>query len=78
MPLFLTDIHLHRARLFGISSDEFRMPNEDQKYPWDQNPDGSPRGPNDDLAEARRLIFKHGYLRRQEELEDAEAALLAK
>jgi hypothetical protein len=36
-------------------------------YPW-----GSPQH---DLAEARRLIFKHGYLRRKEELEDAEAAL---
>lgn len=78
MPLFLADIHLHRARLFGISSDEVRMPNEAKQYPWNQNPDGSPRGPNDDLAAARRLIFKHGYLRRQEELEDAEAALLAK
>ena len=28
-----------------------------------------------DLAEARRLIEKHGYWRRKEELEDAEAAL---
>jgi hypothetical protein len=36
-------------------------------YPWDS--------PQHDLAEARRLIFKHGYLRRKEELEDAEAAL---
>ena len=37
------------------------------KYPW--------QSPQHDLAEARRLIFKHGYLRRKEELEDAEAAL---
>lgn len=29
-----------------------------------------------DLAEARRLIEKHGYGRRKEELEDAEAAIL--
>lgn len=36
-------------------------------YPW--------QSPRHDLAEARRLIFKHGYLRRKEELEDAEAAL---
>jgi len=36
-------------------------------YPWES--------PQHDLAEARRLIFKHGYLRRKEELEDAEAAL---
>ena len=28
-----------------------------------------------DLAEARRLIYKHGYLRRKEELEDAEEGL---
>lgn len=37
------------------------------EYPW--------KSPQHDLAEARRLIFKHGYLRRKEELEDAEAAL---
>ena len=37
-------------------------------YPWE-----SPRA---DLAEARRLIEKHGYGRRQEELEDAERAIL--
>jgi hypothetical protein len=36
-------------------------------YPW--------QSPQHDLAEARRLIYKHGYLRRKEELEDAEAAL---
>jgi hypothetical protein len=30
---------------------------------------------NADLAEARRLINKHGYLRRKKELEDAEQAL---
>jgi hypothetical protein len=36
-------------------------------YPW--------QSPEHDLAEARRLIFKHGYLRRKEELEDAESAL---
>jgi TIR domain len=47
MPLYLADIHLHRARLF-----------HDQ----------------DELANARDLIEKHGYWRRKEELEDAEAA----
>jgi tetratricopeptide (TPR) repeat protein len=36
-------------------------------YPW--------QSPQHDLAEARRLIVKHGYLRRKEELEDVEAAL---
>jgi hypothetical protein len=42
--------------------------------PWNQNPDGAPRRPKDDLVELRRLIEKHGYLHRKEELEDAEAA----
>jgi tetratricopeptide (TPR) repeat protein len=48
MPLYLADIHLHRARLFRDKSE---------------------------LALARTLIEKHGYWRRKEELEDAEAAL---
>ena len=39
----------------------------DKPYPW--------QSPQHDLAEARRLIVKHGYLRRKEELEDAESAL---
>jgi len=63
MPLHLADVHLHRARLFGLSR------HRPQDYPW-----VSPRG---DLAEARRRIDKHGYGRRWEELEDAEAALRA-
>jgi len=62
MPLFLADIHLHRARLFGP------LPPATCPYPW--------QSPTADLAEARRLIEKHGYWRRKEELEDAEAALL--
>jgi tetratricopeptide (TPR) repeat protein len=57
MPLFMADIHLYRARLFG----------RENPYPWDS--------PEHDLREARRLIEKHGYWRRKEELEDAEAAL---
>jgi len=56
MPLFMADIHLHRARLFGRVSP----------YPWES--------PQADLAEARRLIVKHGYGRRKEELDDAERA----
>jgi tetratricopeptide (TPR) repeat protein len=60
MPLFMADIHLHRARLFGLSKDR------PASYPW--------TSPQTDLAEARRLIEKHGYWRRKEELEDAEAA----
>ena len=62
MPLFMADIHLHRARLFGLS--KVRPAN----YPW--------MSPQTDLAKARRLIEKHGYWRRKEELEDAEAAAL--
>jgi len=65
MPLFQADIHLHRARLFM----------RDTCYPWDKAEDGTSRGPADDLREARRLIEKHGYGRRREELQDAEEAL---
>ncbi len=73
MPLFLADIHLYRARLFHAVTP----------YPWatdlsavagPADPNGHARGPRDDLTEARRLIKKHGYWRRKEELEDAEAA----
>jgi hypothetical protein len=60
MPLHMADIHLHRARLFGLSKDR------PANYPW--------TSPQDDLAGARRLIERHGYWRRKEELEDAEAA----
>jgi class 3 adenylate cyclase/tetratricopeptide (TPR) repeat protein len=70
MKLFMADIHLYRAMLFGATRDEGRG----MKYPWDTNPDGSPRGPKDDLAAARKLIESCGYWRRKEELEDAEAA----
>lgn len=63
MPLHMADIHLHRARLFGRPVPE----NQTQPYPW-----GAAAA---DLAEARRLIEKHGYGRRLEELADAEAAL---
>jgi hypothetical protein len=47
MPLYLADIHLHRARLFRDRAE---------------------------LAKARDLIQQHGYGRRNDELEDAEAA----
>ena len=59
MPLFLADIHLHRARLLHAL----------KPYPWES--------PQRDLAEAKRLIEKHGYLRRMEELEDAEVTAKA-
>jgi hypothetical protein len=64
MILFKADIHLHRARLFGMNRDGGAMTN----YPW--------TSPQVDLAEARRLIEKHGYWRRKEELDDAERAIL--
>jgi tetratricopeptide (TPR) repeat protein len=44
----------------------FREPN----YPW--------QSAQYDLSEARRLIEKHGYGRRKEELEDAESAILGR
>ena len=68
MPLYQADILLTRARLFGTTKflSEVEGRKEDG-YPW-----GSPQ---EDLAEARRLIEEHGYHRRDGELEDAEAAL---
>jgi tetratricopeptide (TPR) repeat protein len=69
MPLFMADIHLSRARLFGNrKANTGNWKEEETCYPWES--------PEHDLVEARRLIFKHGYLRRKEELEDAEAARL--
>ncbi|HEY2850622.1 MAG TPA: hypothetical protein VGI97_12140, partial [Gemmatimonadaceae bacterium] len=78
MKLFLADIHLYRARLFGSRKSEVGSGNEEARYPWNKNPDGSARGPRDDLAAARRLIEQCGYGRRKEELEDAEAAILGR
>ena len=68
MPLFLADIHLYRARLFGRPKDGVASDHAGggEKYPW--------QSPQHDLKEARRLIEKHGYGRRKEELEDAEEA----
>jgi hypothetical protein len=72
MPLFHADILLTRARLFGRRKDEGERLKDDAtpvrpvEYLW-------PTTPQADLAEARRLIEHHGYLRRLPELEDAEA-----
>jgi hypothetical protein len=57
-------LHLADIHLYRI-----RLFLHAQSYPW--------QSPQHDLAEARRLIEKHGYWRRKEELEDAEAAILA-
>lgn len=62
MPLYLADVHLHRARLVGI------LPPNQRAEHW---PGVDPK---DELAKARALIEKHGYWRRREELADAEAA----
>ncbi len=102
MPLFMAEIRLHRARLFGrpavgesgsvgrpataggqrkataggqrkATAGSTPHPTSSQRgaeqvnYPWES--------PEHDLREARRLIKKHGYGRRLEELADAEAAL---
>jgi tetratricopeptide (TPR) repeat protein len=64
MRLHMADIHLYRARLFHAVTP----------YPWATDADGHVRGPQDDLAAARKLIESCGYWRRKEELEDAEAA----
>jgi len=60
MRLHLADIHLHRARLFGLIADR------PAAYPW--------VSARDDLDKARKLIEDCGYGRRREELADAEAA----
>ena len=86
MPLYHADILLTRARLFAVSvpstgpvptgqpatesgsADSNESASGNQPYPWDSSP-------QEDLREARRLIAKHGYWRRKEELEDAEIAI---
>ena len=66
MPLYLADVHLHRARLVGSVKDEGeRM----KAYPGID--------PKAELAKARALIEKHHYGRRTEELAYAEAAAAA-
>lgn len=54
--------------LADIHLHRVRLFFREDEYPWES--------PRHDLAEARRLILKHGYLRRMEELEDAERAIL--
>jgi hypothetical protein len=66
MKLHLADLYLYRARLFFNGAH----------YPWNQNSDGTPRGPADDLAAAEKLINECGYHRRDEELADAKRAIL--
>ncbi|MBI2928824.1 MAG: tetratricopeptide repeat protein [Verrucomicrobia bacterium] len=68
MKLHLADIHLHRARLFGVQSAECGVRNEAAKYPWES--------PAADLAAAEKLINACGYHRRDQELADAKRAIL--
>ena len=63
MRLFMADVLLHRARLFGSMKDE----GGGMKYPWESAAT--------DLASAEQLINACGYHRRDEELADAKAAL---
>ena len=65
MPLFLVDLYLTRARLFGRASAVNATPDE---YP-------SGHTARHDLDEAERLIDDCGYHRRDEELADAGRAL---
>lgn len=73
MRLFMADIHLYRARLFGrkagVISDQSSVVSETsgEKYPWES--------PATDLAAAEKLIHACGYHRRDEELADAKQAL---
>lgn len=62
MRLDLADIHLHRARLFGL------VASRPKEYPSEWV------SPRDDLDKAHNLIDACGYRRRREELADAEAA----
>ena len=68
-----------RAQVKSMTEQDFVRPNilffRETNYPWDENPEGTSRGPMNDLVAARRLIEKHGYHRRDEELADAEGAL---
>jgi hypothetical protein len=69
MKLHMADIHLYRARLFGNRKAETGNRKEEIQYPWES--------PVADLAAAERLINDCGYHRRDEELADAKAALVA-
>jgi hypothetical protein len=78
MRLFMADIHLHRARLFGLRIADRGVWNEDaeggmpskaaEPYPWES--------PQTDLEAAEKLINDCGYHRRDEELADAKKAIL--
>ena len=69
MKLFLADIHLYRARLFGRKTEVISVQCSvisDEKYHWES--------PAADLAAAEKLINDCGYHRRDEELAAANEA----
>jgi hypothetical protein len=68
MRLFLADIHLTRARLFGLRFGDCGLWIEEEPYPWESA--------EADLAAAEKLINECGYHRRDEELADAKQAIL--
>ncbi|MDQ3009212.1 MAG: hypothetical protein M3X11_00700 [Acidobacteriota bacterium] len=75
MKLHLADIHLYRARLFGVGqvpnlpvANAGQVGNLPHEYPWES--------PEADLAAAEKLINECGYHRRDEELADAKQAIL--
>ncbi|MEY2505827.1 MAG: hypothetical protein QOH01_156 [Verrucomicrobiota bacterium] len=68
MKLFMADIHLCRARLFGKRIADSGGGKEEMPYPWES--------PAVDLAAAEKLIHTCGYHRRDEELVDAKHAIL--
>jgi hypothetical protein len=70
MRLFMADIHLYRARLFGSRNSEVGSANQAGQYPWES--------PAADLAAAEKLINNCGYRRRDEELADAKVAILSR
>ncbi|WP_058556620.1 hypothetical protein [Thiohalocapsa sp. ML1] len=81
MPLFQADVLLTRARLWLARPWADPLSRLEAK-PAPSRPEAAPTGypwpertPAMDLAEARRLIDKHGYARRLPELADVEAAL---
>jgi hypothetical protein len=69
LRLHMADIHLYRARLFGLRIADRGVRNEvAETYPWES--------PKADLEAAEKLINDCGYHRRDEELADAKKALL--
>jgi len=75
MPLYLADVHLHRARLASIQSSVVSHQSSGGSGPSVVGGRAfAGVDPRAELAKARALIEQHQYGRRKAELEDAEAA----